>query len=60
MYATNELTKAYQNHNTQTHTDLSVATLVIAEKKKREKLEMVKESINTRVFIVYLYDYIYL
>ena len=64
MYAINELTKAYQNHNTQTHahthTDLSVATLVIAEKKKREKLEMVKELINTRVFIVYLYDYVYL
>ena len=31
MYATNELTKAYQNHNTQTHThiDLSVTTLVM-------------------------------
>ena len=62
MYATNELTKAYQNHNIQTHThiDLSVTTLVIAEKKKREKLETAKELINTRLLIVYLYDYVYL
>ena len=57
MYATNELTKAYQNHNIQTHThiDLSVTTLVIAEKKKREKLETAKELINTRS-ILQLYE----